>query len=80
MAGRAESRNSFASDIRIRLLEDDADRADLKFRAMEQENKERDELMDTRLGKITGILTGILVALTTASILLAINVIVQAGG
>lgn len=66
--GRAEKRTGIEIPHRLRLVEDDLDKHDENFREL------RDEL-----GKIKGILVGILVSVTTAALLLAINLVVTSG-
>lgn len=63
--GRAEKRSGIDIPNRLRLVEDDLDKHDATFAEL------RDEL-----AKIKGILIGILVSVTTAALLLAINLAV----
>ncbi|RTL08434.1 MAG: hypothetical protein EKK62_07700 [Acidimicrobiia bacterium] len=62
---RAEERKGFDTDVRVRLLESDLDDNETAIDAL------RKEIAATRQ-----VLTGILVAVTVASIMLAINLVV----
>lgn len=67
--GRTDDRAGFTDDVRLRLLEQDADRSDGQF----------DRLVG-ELASLRKVMSGILAAVVTASILLAINVIVLRAG
>lgn len=66
---RVDERRDFESGTRLTLLESDMDRGDVSLEGI------RDEIKALRL-----VLIGILVSAATASILLAINVVVGAVG
>lgn len=59
---RAADRAGFTSDVRLRLLEDDADELQLAVSSV-----------NDRLGKILWALVGVLISVTTSAILLAVN-------
>lgn len=59
---RSEDRASYPQDIRIQLIEQDLDSHEKLYKALEG-----------RLAGIQSVLIGILVSVTTASILLVIN-------
>ncbi len=61
---RTAARHDLEVTMRVRYLEDDLDDADDKFASL-----------DSRVGKMVTILVGILISTTTASIMLAINLI-----
>lgn len=61
---RTAARHDLDAAMRVRYLEDDLDDHDDKF-----------ESLDARVGKMLTILVGILISTTTASIMLAINLI-----
>jgi hypothetical protein len=63
---RTEQRIGMDVEVRIRLLEADMDHYE-----------HAGEAINRRLDKMMGILTGVLVALTTSSILLAVNLLVS---
>lgn len=62
---RTQKRAAWGADIRIAALEDDADTNDDRYDAIEK-----------KLDGLNRVLVGILITLATASILLAINVVV----
>ena len=62
---RTSERNSHPVDVRVVFLENDAD-----------EQERAVEAMEGKLGRMLGILVGILVSTTTAAILLAFNLAV----
>jgi hypothetical protein len=66
--GRNEDRREFTTDTRMSLLEGDLDRQDLRL----------DQFV-AELKGLRQVLVGILVSLTTASILLAVNLAVGLG-
>lgn len=66
---RTQERKDFDSDVRTALLESDMDKDDREKRQI------RDELKS-----MSKVLTGILVAVATAAIMLAVNVILQGVG
>jgi len=63
---RTAERSTFPDPIRIQLLEQDADEADASWEALRVE-----------IAALRQVLVGILVAVTTASILLAVNLVVR---
>jgi hypothetical protein len=63
---RSSERQPLAVDIRLLLAEHDLDDHELELKNL-----------DDRLGKMLGILVGILVSTTTAAILLALNLMVS---
>lgn len=68
MTTRREARASFADDVRIDLIEDDLDKHDSSFEQFRIEQR-----------KTNQILISILVALVSASILLALNAMLIGG-
>ena len=66
---RTEQRKRWTPDVRIELLESDADRGDANFAELER-----------KLGKIMAVCVSILVALVTSSVLLALNLAIGAPG
>lgn len=64
---RRSNRRDFTEPQRIGLLEDDVD-------IMEAEFRNRDNELEARLAKIQAILVGILISVTTACILFAVDV------
>ena len=70
---RAEERVEFGVDHRIILAEGDLDRHDAKLVAIEKRMTEQLEALEAKLGRILNVLVGVLIALTTGSGLLALN-------
>lgn len=68
-ASRAAARQAFDQETRVALLEGDIDEFELTMNALRSE-----------LGGIRRVLVGLLVSVTTACILLAINIAVVGGG
>lgn len=68
---RVEARQGADVPTRLRLLETDADSLESDVSSLEQ-------MLNRRLGRQTAVLMGILISVTTASILLALNLL--AGG
>lgn len=66
---RNEKRAGLGDGIRIKLLEDDADDAEARSRRIEE-----------KVDGMKGILSGVLITLATASVLLGINLAVGALG
>lgn len=66
---RYEKRGTFEADIRLRLLEDDADDGETRSRRIEE-----------KVDGMKGILMGVLVTLATASVLLGVNLAMGAFG
>jgi hypothetical protein len=70
---RQEARKDFDERTRLRLIEGDLDHVDEAFdRFARKFEKQLDDTND-RLGKIMWALVGLLISVTTASILIAIN-------
>lgn len=72
MTSRTGERRDQPTDLRVVMLEQDADAADRKVIEVRSEVT----MLETRLNRMIGILVGILVSTTTASILLAINLVI----
>lgn len=70
---RANERSALEQDMRIVLLEQDADAFDKAFMGVREELK----LLGDKLSGLSKILVGMLISITTTSILLAINLIVS---
>ncbi len=66
---RVTERKTFDSDTRITLVEGDLDR-----------NDDEKAMLAAKIDTLNRILVGILISVATASVLLAINVIVQRTG
>lgn len=88
MTSRTEQREKFEGDVRISLLETDVDNLEYGIRELGQELKrgletvrisvqEAGSKQDQKSGKQNAILVGILVSITTASVLLALNLIIN---
>lgn len=65
MASRTSERHQLAAEARWLLAERDLD-----------EHEELLDRLDGRVGKMVGLMVGILISTTTASVLLAINLVV----
>ena len=59
---------------RLQLVEDDLDAADARFVAVEARVAEGLHALDARLGKIMWAMVGILISLTTTSIVILLTV------
>ena len=66
---RTADRDGFTAPTRIRLIETDLDHIDQRF----------DDL-DARVDGIKNVLTGLLIAIATSAVLLAVNLVVSGGG
>lgn len=66
MVTRASDRAGFAEDVRIRLLESDMDQKDDQYEELRNEIKGLQRVM-----------VGMLISLATASILLALNIVLS---
>jgi hypothetical protein len=71
--GRIADRTGMDPETRLRLLEGDMD-------SLERKVDEGFAALDKRFDKVQALITTVLVALVTASILLAINVVVLGHG
>lgn len=84
MAGRptprAVSRRSFDTGVRLTLAEDDLDEGELSVAAVREEFQKSVEDLRREIAATRQVLTGILVALVVASIMLAINLAVSKVG
>lgn len=69
---RTAERNGYTQEVRFAMAEKDLDAHDERFNAHEDDLK----ALDVKLGKMLGILVGILVSTSTAAILLALNLAV----
>lgn len=76
MAARAVQRRGFPPEVRLTMVEDDLDQVDVGLEALRKECREQAEKMLAESRSSRQLLTGILVAITTACIMLAINVTV----
>lgn len=76
MAARAVQRRGFPPEVRLTMVEDDLDQVDVGLEALRKECREQAERMLAEARSSRQVLTGILVAITTACIMLAINVTV----
>lgn len=63
MSTRQQARQNFAAEVRIALLETDADEKDDEMRSLRDDVK-----------AIKAVLIGLLISITTASILLLLNI------
>jgi len=70
---RAVERVDFGDAHRIILAEQDLDRHDQQLTSIEKRLTEQLEMLETKLGRILNVLVGVLIALTTGSIALALN-------
>jgi hypothetical protein len=75
--GRRADRGDLADEVRIRMLEDDADHTDSSIDSLTKEIHHTARDMGTKVDALRQVLVGILVAVTTASILLAMNLVVH---
>jgi hypothetical protein len=78
--GRTDDRQSFGDDVRLRLVEHDLDRADERFEAIASEIARTAEHLAVEIAGLRKVLTGLLIAFTTGSVMLALNVIVLRSG
>jgi len=73
---RAEERVEFGTEHRIILAEGDLDRHDHKLDSIEKRMTEQLEQLEAKLSRILNVLVAVLIALTTGSGLLALNLAV----
>ena len=73
---RDEERFAFGIDQRMILAEGDLDRHDDKIAGIEKRVTEQLEQLEAKLSRILNVLVGVLIALTTGSIALALNLAV----
>lgn len=78
--GRNEDRQGFADDVRLRLIEHDLDRADERFETIAAEISRTAEHLAIEIANLRKVLTGLLIAFTSGSVMLALNVIVLRSG
>ena len=74
---RNEQRDMFTDDVRIRLLEQDADRHDEIIKTMHEEMKVEIGKVNRVLVKILWTLIGLLIALIASSIVIAVRATLQ---
>lgn len=72
MASRNDVRKDFDQATRLRLLENDVDE-------IEARSEERFERIEARQDRLNGVMVGVLISLTTGSVMLAINIAVNSG-
>lgn len=75
-APRQQARQGFDANGRIRLLEDDADDMEAAGVRLEAAIQAAKSEMQSELDGVKKILVGILISVTTASILLVVNILV----
>ena len=75
-AARAVQRREFPPEVRLTMVEDDLDRVDTGLEALRIECREQAERVLAEARSSRQVLTGILVAVATACIMLAVNVTV----
>lgn len=72
--GRTSARAGIDTTGRLQLVEDDLDATDAKFVAIEARTAAGLDALDARLGKIMWAMVGILISLTTTSIVILLTV------
>ena len=77
MAARNVERAGFDTDVRVHMLELDADRMDAAFEKLVQSVDHQIDEFREAAATNTKILIGILVSLATAAVLLALNLVVS---
>lgn len=77
---RAQQRADFDQGVRLRLLEDDADDAEAHGIALQAQVATDIGAIRTEVDGMKKLLVGILVSVTTACILLVVNIITVSGG
>lgn len=70
--GRTTQRKGFEHGVRLQLVEEDVDE-------LEDELAKAIDKLSGELAKIKGVLLGMLISVTTAAILLAVNLVVSNG-
>ena len=76
--GRTADRSEFPDPVRLRLLEGDADECDTAVDKLRADLTKSAADLRSDMAALRQVLTGILVAVTVASIMLAINLVVKA--
>ena len=76
---RNQERSMFATEHRVLLLEGDADRTDRRIDAFASDVDRRMDSFVSEIKALRQVLTGILVSLATASVLLAVNLVAGLG-
>lgn len=76
--GRTADRAEFPDPMRIRLLEKDADECDISVDKLRADLNTSAADLRSDMAALRQVLVGILVAVTVASIMLAINLVVKA--
>lgn len=79
MSNRTQERQGFSDTQRIILLEQDADRIDRHLDQIRDQIEQATKKMGDEVKALRGVLTGILVSLATASVLLAVNLVAGLG-
>ena len=75
--GRTADRAEFPDQVRIRLLEGDADECDTSVDKLRADFNASAADLRSDMAALRQVLTGILVAVTVASIMLALNLVVS---
>lgn len=75
--GRTADRAEFPDPMRIRLLEKDADECDASVGRLRADLNDKAADLRNDMAALRQVLTGLLVAVTVASIMLAINLVVK---
>jgi hypothetical protein len=70
--GRTAARKGFEQGVRLQLVEEDVD-------DLEDEIAQAVDKLSAELAKIKGVLLGMLISVTTAALLLAVNLVVARG-
>jgi hypothetical protein len=76
MTTRSQQRKTFPPDVRFDLLDADADQCARQITDLRAELNEAIDALRGELKATRAVLTGLLVAVTTSSIILLINVVV----
>lgn len=78
---RAVARSRFEADVRLTLVEDDLDELDTGMDALRSEFRSDLKALREEIAATRQVLTGILIAIVVASVMLAINLaIAKIGG
>lgn len=75
--GRTQERSGFVPEVRIALLEKDADECDTSVDLLRADLNTSAADLRADMAALRQVLTGILVAVTVASIMLALNLVVS---